>query len=638
MNLHLEKELFLHYNFDKAKVIVSLGADFLATWLSPVEFARQYSKGRKIDEKNPAMSKHYQFESHLSTTGANADERFTHRPSEAGIVAMDLLNAINGTEGSSTISDAKLEAAIKKVAADLKANNGAALVVSGSNDVNIQVVVNAINNAIGAYGKTIDWGTTLNYRSGIDADINKLLADMESGAVGALLIHGANPAYNYYDADRFKAAMNKVKLSISFGGNMDETTELCKYVVPDHHYLESWGDAQPNSSTTSFIQPTIYPLFKTRPYQTSLLRWSGSFTEYEDYFKDYWIKKLGSSEAFDKVLQDGIIEVTSTSASSGSFNNGSVAGASSAISSGKKGGNNELVLYQKVSIGTGAQAGNPWLQELPDPVSKCTWDNYVMISMTKAKELGIELNIDYEYYPDKPVVEVSNGKTKVQLPIIVVPGMNANTIAIAVGYGRSKKFSIAAGDVGKNVYSFASFNGNTVDYFVTDVTVTDQKRKEKLALMQLHNTYEGRVEVVRETTLASFKKEPNLIPDYREELKDEYYNKSNGEFRTNATLYPDHAQPGIKWGMSIDMNSCVACGACVVACHAENNVPVVGKHEVMRAHEMHWIRIDRYYISDEKNPDDLKGLYSNRCFASIVIMRLVKMFVLLRLLITAAKD
>src|ERR1051325_3138117 len=210
------------YNFENAKVIVSLGADFLGTWLAPVEFARQYSKGRKIDEKNPVMSKHYQFESHLSMTGGNADERFTHRPSETAVVAMDLLNAILGTEGTVTVSDAKLEAAIKKVAAELKANNGAAVVVCGSNDATIQTVVNAINNAIGAYGKTIDWGTTLNYRQGVDKDMEDLLTKIDAGQVGALLIHGANAVYNYYNAQRFKAALAKVKLTVSFGRTMDE--------------------------------------------------------------------------------------------------------------------------------------------------------------------------------------------------------------------------------------------------------------------------------------------------------------------------------------------------------------------------------------------------------------------------------
>lgn len=594
------------YKFDAAKVIVSLGADFLGSWLSPVENAVGYAKGRKIDEKNPQMSKHYQFEGYLSTTGASADERFTHRPSETGAVAVAILAALDGSVTAPAIADAKLKAGIAKAAAELKANSGAALVVSGSNDVNVQTIVNAINNAIGANGKTIDWSITSNYRQGIDKDLVDLVAQMDGGQVGALLIAGANPAYNYYDADKFKAALKKVKLSVSFGEKMDETTELCNYIVPTHHFLESWGDAEPKSGYVSFLQPTIYPLFKTRPFQTSLLKWSGNTTDYDTYFKNYWTAKLGSLEAFDKALQDGVIETAPATAGAGAYGGGSVATAASAIAAAKKGGKDEVVLYQNVAIGTGVGSANPWLQELPDPITKATWDNYAMISMSKANELGIKLDVDYEYYPSKPVIKLTVGKKEVELPILVIPGMNANTIAVAVGYGRNEGLGKTAAGVGQNVYPFASFNGTTVNYFA-DVTVTDQNRKQKIAQTQIHNSYEGRVEVVRETTLATFKKHPDEIVDYRNNLVEKYA-KATKDYRKEATLYGVHDQPGIKWGMTVDMNACFGCGACVVACHTENNVPVVGKSEVLRYHDMHWLRIDRYFVSDEKNPDDLKGV------------------------------
>ncbi len=598
------------YKFDAAKVIVSLGADFLGTWLSPVENARGYAKGRKIDEKNPVMSKHYQFESYLSMTGSNADERFTHRPSETAAVAAALAAAVGVAGVSADISDAKLKAAIDKAAADLKARNGEALVVSGSNDKNVQVIVNAINNAIGAYGKTIDWGSPVNYRQGIDSEMNDLIAQMEAGAVGTLMIYGANPSYTYYDAAKFNAALKKVKVSVSFNEKMDETTELCEYVIPNHHYLESWGDAEPCSGCTSFIQPTIYPLFKTRPFQTSLLRWSGDSKDYETYFKEYWTGKLGSEEAFNKALQDGIKEDAPPTVSAGSYSGGAVAEAAAAISSYKKGTGAEIVLYQKVSIGTGSQAGNPWLQELPDPVSKATWDNYAIISIKKAEELGIKLDMDYEYYPEKPVIELTIGKNKVELPVLVFPGMNADTIAVAVGYGRNEALGVTAAGVGKNAYPFVTFNGATVDYYATGVTATNLHKKYKIAQTQKHNSYENRKEVVRETTLASFKKNPNVIPDASNHLQEAFYNKAGGNFRSNATLFPDPntRQYEIHWGMSIDMNACNGCGACVVSCHAENNVSVVGKREVLRYHDMHWLRIDRYFVSDEKNPDDLKAV------------------------------
>jgi Fe-S-cluster-containing dehydrogenase component len=274
-----------------------------------------------------------------------------------------------------------------------------------------------------------------------------------------------------------------------------------------------------------------------------------------------------------------------------------------------------VVLYQKVSIGTGVGAMNPWLQELPDPITKATWDNYALISMATAKELlGLDLankneekkNNDYEYYPSKPVIKIAvAGKKEVELPILVIPGMNSNTIAIAVGYGRSEGLGKTAAGVGKNVYHLASFDGTTFSYSA-EAAVTDAGRKEKIAQTQIHNSYEGRVEVVRETTLATFKKNPNEIVDYRQDLVDKYASNS-GDFRKEATLYGVHETPGLKWGMNIDMNACYGCGACVVACHTENNVPVVGKSEVLRYHDMHWLRIDRYFVSGE-NPDDLKGV------------------------------
>lgn len=600
------------YRFDNAKVIVSLGADFLGTWLSPVEFANQYASGRKMDERNPAMSKHYQFESFLSMTGGNADERFTHRPSETGAVALALYAELGGSASSPALSDEKLKNGIARVAADLKANNGNALVVSGSNDINVQVIVNAINNLIGAYGKTIDWSTPVNYRQGIDKEMYDLVDQMNNGQVGALLIYDANPAYSFPDAEKFKSAISKVKLTVSFSEKMDETTQLCTYSVPNHHFLESWGDAEPKTGCISFMQPTINPLFKTRPFQTSLLKWAGNTpialgSDYETYFKNYWTGKLGSLDAFNTALQIGVKEETTTTPSAGLFNGNTVATAASEISNAKKGGKEEMVLYQKVSIGTGAQSANPWLQELPDPISKATWGNYALISMAKAKELGIKLNVDYEYYPEKPVIKISAGKNEIELPVLVMPGMNSNTIAIAVGYGRTDKIGKAAEGIGKNSYPFTSYNGSTIDYHVVDITVTDLKRKEKIAQTQTHNSYEDRFEVVRETTLATFKKDPDMIPHYREKLAEDYA-KQTGDYRSEATLYPMHDQPGIKWGMSIDLNSCTACGACVVACSAENNVPVVGKSEVMRAHEMHWLRIDRYFVSDKNNPDELKGV------------------------------
>ena len=641
------------YNFNRARTIVSIGADFLGTWLSPVEFARQYSAGRKINEKAPAMSKHYQLESLLSMTGANADERYTYRPSETGAVAMALLGAVGGATPAVTLSDPKLTQAIQKIGTELRSAGGNALVVCGSNDANIQQVVNAINSAIGAYGKTISWATPVTTKQGIDKDMADLVAQMNAGQIGAVLIYDANPAYDYHNAAQFAAGLKKCRLSVSFNEKMDETTELCQYALPTHHYLESWGDAEMRAGYISFIQPTIYPLFKTRPWQTSLLKWSGAAGDWETYFRQYWTGRLGGTAQLDKALQDGVVEpgglkagntivtdanlltITDLSDSSATatenstpvarnvstppavtnegaparaaVNTGGLAAAFAAITGARKGGKNEVVLYQNVAMGCGKQSGNPWLLELPDPVTKATWDNYAMISVAKAGELGIKLDTDYEYYPEKPVIEVAaNGKTY-KLPVLVIPGMQKDTIAVAVGYGRNASFSKAAEGVGQNVFGLARFNGNTVDYH-NDVTISEKPVGEyKIAQTQIHNSYENRFEVVRETTMASFLADRNEIKAFREELTKDYAPKT-GDYRKEATLYGDHVQPGLKWGMNIDLNSCIGCGACVIACHAENNVPVVGKSEVLRAHEMNWLRIDRYFVSEDNNPDNLKAV------------------------------
>jgi MoCo/4Fe-4S cofactor protein with predicted Tat translocation signal len=599
------------FQFENAKVIVSLGADFLCTWLSPVEFQHGYTQGRKVTVTNTEMSKHYQFESMLSTTGANADERFTHRPSETGVVAAALLSAVNG-QGATGIASNKLRSGIEKAARDLTANRGKALVVANSNNPQVQIIVNAINEAIGANGTTINWSSTNQMHQGIDNDMVTLVQDMEFGRVGALLVYGANPAYEYFDAERFKKGLKGVRVSISFNDRKDETTQLCKYALPAPHFLESWGDTEPKSGHVSMIQPTINPLFETRPFQESLLKWSGNNIKWDVYLKNYWITKLGSLDNFNKALQDGVIDSPVT-ATGGAFNGANVAQAVTAVSGLKKNSGYELVIYQKVGVGDGKQANNPWLLELPDPISRVSWDNYAMIPPQLAKEmfhidLGDSRSADkYEVNPGKPVIKLKVRGKEMELPIVVVPGTQANTIAVAIGYGRSKEVgrAVMAADgnpLGKNAYPFLAWNGTTIDWSVP-VEVTNADKIYKIAQGQTHNSYEGRIEVVREVTLAEYKKDPLVVYNERAaELKNwgglEKYN-------ADGTLYPVYDRPGIKWGMSIDLNACYGCGACVVACHIENNVPIVGKHEVMRYHDMHWLRIDRYFSG---NPDDAESI------------------------------
>ena len=653
------KQAIPSYNLAAAKVIVSINADFLSSWLSPVEFNKQYSFGRKLNKKKAEMSRHIQFESLMSMTGANADERYHHRPSEAGAIAVALYAALGGAANAPAL-ESRLQQAIQKTAATLLKNKGVAVVLAGSNDPNVQMVVNGINELIGANGTTIDWSSTYNFKQAIDADMNALVNDMNAGAIGALIIHEVNPAYNYFDSKKFADGLKKVKVTVSFNQKMDETAQLCKYVIPDHHYLESWGDAEAKTGFVTLIQPTISPLFKTRQWQDSLLKWSAAPADYLAFLKEHWVSQLGSESHWDKALQDGVINggtsmntvlSTLTSSSpdtarsinmpqqqvvvkaggikSSAYNGGAVTTAITTISGAKKGGNTELVLYQKVTLGSGQQANNPWLHEAPDPITKATWDNYSIISPSLAKSLfNIDIEDrgqtdDYEVHPEKQVIKISvNGKV-IELPIIIVPGTNPNTIGVALGYGRgadgatndddagSRKDLIekakinigkAGGAVGKNAFPFVTFNGVTKEYFNPSVEVSKADYKYKVAQSQTHQTYEGRTEVVLETTLATLKKEPTMFSEKREELHKDFAPKEGQNYERDATLYPLFPKPGIKWGMSIDLNSCTGCQACVVACMAENNVAVVGKDEVARYHDMAWLRIDRYFSGNLENP------------------------------------
>ena len=614
------------YHFDHAKVIVSLGADFLGTWLSPIEFARQYSRGRKIDEKAPSMNRHYQFESMLTMTGANADHRFAHMPSESAAVALALLAAVGGTVTAPALSE-KLKAGINAAAKDLLANKGQALVVSGSNNIQVQIIVNAINEALGSNGTTISWDAINLTRQGIDSEFATLVSEMNQGTVGTLLMYDVNPVYDSPLSKSFKTGLAKVKTTVSFSGRLDETTELCKYILPSPHFLERWGDAQPRLGSVSMMQPVIAPLFRTRPFEDSLMIWSGNKTSYDDFFKQYWTAKLGGYNGYEKALQDGVIgNVPGTApvpASATAYLNAAtnVSAAASAISSMKKGGTHELILYQQVSMGTGTQSNNPWLLELPDPITRATWDNFAQVSPNFIKEqfdidLGNQNQSDkYESHPERQLVKITANGVEIIIPVVAVPGVPDGVFAIALGYGRESADPKNTGDyigratvgAGKNAFPFVVNNGTTNEWIVPEVSFEKTTEKYQVAQIQIHGSYEGRTSVIKELTLADFIKEPEEILDDRKKEAAKFGGLEG--FEKDGTLYPYYDKPGIHWGMSIDLNSCVGCGACVVACHAENNVSMVGKNEVLRYHDMHWMRIDRYFTGNLSDPDSIETVF-----------------------------
>lgn len=599
------------YNFDKAEVIASFGADFLGNWFSSVEHSRQYAETRKLNGDKRSMSRHIHFEANLSLTGSNADSRFKLKASQTGTALATLYNYVAAKAGAATVSvsgKTDVDAGLAKTAEELWAAKGKSLVVCGSNNVNDQVMVNAINSLLGNYGTTLSIAKHSNLRQGNDEDVAELLREMNAGEVSAIIFYNSNPLYTYPDSAAFAAALAKVPVKISFAERADETASKCDYVCPDSHYLESWNDAEPHKGVYSLAQPTIQKLFNTRQAQESLLTWADApVTVYHDYLAQNWrntyvASTLGAGSIVDweKALQDGVLNISSEETAIPFA--GNVTEAATAIASRKADGM-EVVVYEKAGMGNGNHANNPWLQELPDPVSKMTWDNYFAISPKMAKEKGVVQG---------NVIEVKVGNVSIKGPVCLQPGQADNTIAIAYGYGRTNVGKAGDG-VGKNAYPFVNFSEGSFSYYATGASLNKTVEPDYLlATTQSHHTMMGRA-IVKETTLEEYIKDPKAGNE--EELLNTYKGKVKP---TELDLWATEKNPGFErpnhfWGMSIDLNSCTGCGACVVACTAENNVAVVGKDEISRSREMHWIRIDRYYTSDmnkEKAEEEKVGKLS----------------------------
>lgn len=580
------KAMLPSYNFSKAKMVVSLGADFLGSWLSPVEFTKGYTSARS-DKNADSFLYHVQFESRLSLSGSNADLRVPMKPSQTGQVLAKLYSIISGNGAGGSLELAGN--AIAHTAKELIKNKGAAIVITDSNDADHQMLVAAINNALGNYGTTLDVANASNQKTGDDKAMAELVSEMNAGSVSTLIVWGCNPSYTYPDK-KFNDGLKKVKTVVSLNDRVDETGLLATYVAPDHHSLESWGDNNPKEGIYTLLQPTISPILKTRQAQESLLAWTGSSVSYYEYVRKNWKRNMLNKQSavsnfedfWANCLHDGIFQ-TPASSTTPTATVGNINDVVNKLSSSAKSDGIEVVLYEKVAIRDGSGSNNPWLQEMPDPVSKVTWDNYACISPKWAKEKGIA---------NEDLVEIkASGRETIQLPALVQPGQPYGTIAIAVGFGRKmdKDAGKVANGIGANAYPLANIvDGNAV-LSGQRIDVSKAGGTYPLALTQTHHNMEGR-DLVRDMTLA--------------ELASEHGGKEGHEAGGHEliSLYQDYRYPGQKWGLAVDLSACTGCNACVVSCSAENNVPVVGKDEVRRRREMHWIRIDRYYaIPDDKH-------------------------------------
>ncbi len=598
------------YDFSKAKTIVALDSDFLGTHATAPLNNKQFAASRKLSDNKKTMSRLYSFESNLSLTGANADYRAPIKPSQLGLYAATLYNLIASDKGASSLNTQAPEddAVLRMAARDLLAAGSSSIVVSDSNDTNVQLLVNEINNLLGAYGNTIDPAKNVKIRSGNDKEFNAFIDDLSSGNVDGVVFYNCNPVYEHSRGGEISNAIAGLKFSVSTADRPDETTALVSHVAPDHHFLEAWNDFELVSGSFSLSQPTIRNIFDTRQAQDSFLSWAGSEVSYYDFLRSNWETNMfplvDSSKYFDfdnfwdSCLHDGVLEYPVESGEI-AYEPTDLPAVESAIRSTYSADNQglELVLYQKNSVGVGVQANNPWLQEMPDPITKAVWDNYLTVSPRQAEEWGIVIG---DMTTQKVNLSV-NGNT-LAVPVMPQPGQAYGTLGLALGYGRTV-VGLVADNLGVNAFPLSTVNNGAVSFAVTsNVLVEPTSESYQIAQTQTHHTYMGRETVIQETTLKSYQDDPQSGRMFPKIATSEGFKKPYA-----VSLWKGHEYANHHWGLTIDLNSCTGCGTCTVACQTENNIPVVGKQEVLNRREMHWIRIDRYYSSNAEE-GDLAGM------------------------------
>jgi len=592
------------YDFEKANVIVSIGADFLGDWQGG-GYDDGYAKMRI--PKNGKMSKHFQLEANMSLSGANADKRFSMNVEQQKLALVKIYGIITGED--ILVSGLEREEQITQIAKELKKAGKKGVFVTGLEDKNAQLLAIAINQALES--DAFDPHNTRQIRKGNAKEVAQLIKDMQAGQVHTLIISNLNPVYSLPNGDEFAQALQKVNTSVDFSLKEDETAKLTNIAVALPHYLESWGDINIVKRHYSLMQPTIRPLFDSKQLQDALLSWTDNEISYYDYLKDFWTTSILSGKTWNKAVHDGIYvseeEVTK--------NNPNEINTRVAISNLTKSDTSEkfdLVLYTKIGMGDGQQANNPWLQEFPDPITRVSWDNYATMNRIDAENLGVKNRNVANGGLDGHYIAIEMDGTKLEnIPVIIQPGQARGTIGLSLGYGKKEGMKSEM-QVGVNAYTLYKDFKNT-----QKVSVTKESNKwHEFACVQLHRTLMGRGDILKETTLDQFNnkeaKEWNPVPMVS--LDHQAIEASKVDIWESFDRSVGH-----HFKLSIDLNACTGCGACVIACHAENNVPVVGKSEVRRSRDMHWLRIDRYYSSEETFSDDVtkKNEKANGLFGSI---------------------
>jgi MoCo/4Fe-4S cofactor protein with predicted Tat translocation signal len=565
------------YRVDRAEVILTLDSDLLTSGPGSVRYAREFSRKRCVDSAKSKMNRLYAVESTPTNTGGMADHRLRMRASEIEGFARALAKELDlAVAAGPPISSAVNPEWIPALSRDLKQNAGASLVVVGDHQPAItHALAHCINQALGNFDKTVYFTEPIE-ESPVNQweSIGEFAADLRAGKVTTLFILGGNPAYDAPIDLSLKELLPKVKFSARLGLYEDETSALCHWHIPQAHTLESWGDARAYDGTITVIQPLIAPLYGGKSEIDFLALLNGQPGKpSHDIVREFWQEQQASGQHFDafweKTLRDGAMADTALPPKQVSLKSGIGTQAPTAAPQGL-----EIIFRPDPTIWDGRFANNGWLQELPKPLTKLTWDSVAMLSPKTAQRMGLK---------SEDAVELKYQARTIVAPAWVMPGYADESVTVFLGYGRTR-----AGRVGTG----AGFDAGWIRPYATPwigagLEIRKTGARWALAATQTHNSMEGRG-LVRVATLDEYRRNPQFAQIDLE--------------KNPLSLYPEVKYEGYSWGMAIDLNACTGCGACVVACQAENNIAVVGKTEVMIGREMHWIRIDRYYEGGLDDP------------------------------------
>jgi molybdopterin-containing oxidoreductase family iron-sulfur binding subunit len=598
-----------HYALEKADVILSLGADFLDSGPGFLRSVREFTRRRRAYDPSVTMNRLYVVETTPSMTGAMADHRMPAKSSEIPNLARAIASRLGVSIGPAPAASAAAAASggetdrfIAAVVEDLEAHRGSSVVIAGDTQpAEVHALAHALNHALE------NAGVTAIHTAPVEADpddhfesLLDLTSGMEAGRVSALIVLGGNPVYTAPADLKFAERMEKVGLRVHLGAYDDETSRLCHWHVPEAHYLESWSDVRAFDGTVSIIQPLIEPLYNGRTSHEIVAALSGTVGRTShDIVRDHWKAALGAADfdrRWERSLSDGVVsgtalatktvtprsdmaEALGRAAGGGARPEAEIAGGETARtpSASPEGGSLEIVFRPDPTVFDGTFSNNGWLQELPKPLTKITWENAFLLSPDTAERLGVA---------QEDVIEATCRGRSVAGPVWIQPGHAEGSITVHLGYGRRSAGRVGNG-AGFDAYSIRAWS---TPWFAPGASIRKTGARTRIACTQSHHGMEGR-DLVRSATLEHFREHP----DFAKHMGGE-------DPAPEHSLYPPHKYEGHAWGMAVDLNTCVGCNACVLGCQSENNVPVVGKDQVLRGREMHWLRIDRYYEGDLDNP------------------------------------